>query len=255
MSLPFLSGRLFEAVTTFVAALALVVLPVLADYPARAGEIAPPAISILGVGNVNARPDMATVSTGVVSEAKTAGEALSANTTAMTSIVAWLKENGIEDRDIQTSGFAVQPRYTYPAQQTNGERRPPRIVGYTVSNQVTIRVRDLEKLGDILDQVVSEGSNQINGVSFTFSEPEKLLDMARANAMADAIRKAKIYTDAAGIGIGRITSISEIDRNRPQPQYDMARAGVVMSEAPPVPMEAGERTLSVQINVTWELDQ
>ncbi len=254
MSLPFLSGRLIEAATTFVAALALVVLPVLADHPARAGETSPPAISIVGTGRVQARPDMAVVSTGVVSEAKTAREALTANTAAMTGIVEKLKGNGIEDRDIQTSGFAVQPRYTYPAQQSSGERLPPRIAGYTVSNQVTIRVRDIAKLGDILDQVVSEGSNQINGVSFTFSEPEKLLDMARARAMADAIRKAKIYTDAAGIGTGSITSISEIDSYQPQLRYDMARSEMAVSGAP-VPMEAGERSLSVQVSVTWELDQ
>ncbi len=254
MSLPFLTGRLFEATTTFVAALALVILPVLADYPARAEEANAPAISIVGIGNVYARPDMAMVSTGVVNEAKTAREALNANTAAMTNIVEWLKDNGIEDRDIQTSGFAVQPRYTYPAQQSSGERQPPRITGYTVSNLVTIRVRDIAKLGGILDQVVSEGSNQINGVSFTFSEPEKLLDMARANAMADAIRKAGIYTDAAEIGIGRITSISESGGYQPQPQIRMQRAEMAMSDAP-VPMEAGEQTLSVQVNVTWELDQ
>ncbi len=254
MSLPFLSGRLFEAATTFVAALALVALPVLADYPARAGEVSPPVISIVGVGNVSARPDMAVVSTGVVSEAKTARAALSANTTAMTSIVEWLKQNGIGERDIQTSGFAIQPRYSYPAQQDNGERPLPRIVGYSVSNQVTIRVRDIAKLGDILDQVVTEGSNRINDVSFTFSEPEKLLDTARANAMADAIRKAKIYTDAAGIGVGRVTSISEAGGTRPQPEFRMASAATNMPPAP-VPMEAGEQTLSVQVSVTWELDQ
>ena len=254
MHLPLLSGRLIEAAITVIAALTLFVLPVLSDYKANAEEASPAIISLVGIGSVSARPDMAAVSTGVVSEAKTARAALSANTAAMTSIVDWLKENGIEDRDIQTSGFAVQPRYTQPQTQSNGERSPPRIVGYSVSNQVTIRVRDISQLGGILDHVVTEGSNRVNGVSFTFSEHEKLLDMARANAMADAIRKAKIYTEAAGIGIGRITNISENGGYQPQPQYRMARAEMSMADAP-VPMEAGEQTLSVQVNVTWELDQ
>lgn len=254
MHLPFLSSRLFDVTTTFFAAFALVFLPLFADDVARADEPQPAVINLVGIGEVSARPDMAMVSTGVVSEAKSAREALSANTAAMTGIVDWLKANGIEDRDIQTSGFSVQPRYTNPQVQSNGERPPPRIVGYTVSNQVTIRVRDIANLGGILDHVVTEGSNRINGVSFTFSEPEKLLDLARANAMADAIRKANIYTDAAGIGIGRITNISESGGYRPQPQYRRARAEMSMADAP-VPMEAGEQTTSVQISVTWELDQ
>lgn len=244
----------YSALSLF-AAVALSLLSVLASSPALADTDDPGTISLVGVGTVSARPDMAIVATGVVSEAKTARAALSANTAAMTSVIEGLKAAGIEDRDIQTSGFSVQPRYTQANVRSNGQRPPPELVGYSVSNQVTIRVRDIAKLGDILDQVVSQGSNRINGVSFTFSEPEQLMDIARANAMADAIRRAKLYTDAAGIGLGRITNISENGGYVPQPQYRGRAEMSMVSEPVPVPMEAGEQTLSVNLSVTWELDQ
>jgi uncharacterized protein len=239
------------AVMLVSAALALVIpTNALADDD----EPKPGLISLEGIGEVSGRPDMAVVSTGVVSEAKTAREALSANTEAMANVVSWLKGNGIEEKDIQTSGFSVQPRYTQPRVNSNGERPPPRIVGYTVSNQVTIRVRDIGNLGNILDQVVSSGSNNINGVSFTFSEPGKMLDEARARAMKDALRKANIYTDAAGISLGRITAINEQGNYYPEARFAQARTMAMASDAA-VPMEAGEQTLRVQINVTWELSQ
>ncbi len=253
MSSYLISDRSRSSVLSLFTAFALSLLTVLVSNPVLADADEPGTISLVGVGEVSARPDMATVATGVVSEAKTARAALSANTAAMTSVIEWLKAAGIEDRDIQTSGFSVQPRYTQPEVRSDGQRPPPELVGYSVSNQVTIRVRDIAMLGDILDHVVSQGSNRINGVSFTFSEPEKLMDIARANAMADAIRRAKLYTEAAGIGLGRITNISENGGYVPQPQY-RARAEMSMVSAP-VPMEAGEQTLSVNLSVTWELDQ
>ncbi|MBZ0216632.1 MAG: SIMPL domain-containing protein [Fimbriimonadaceae bacterium] len=249
---PYLTGQIALFAGAFL--LAVWSMITLAPVPAYADDekSKPGIITLEGVGEVSGRPDMAVVSTGVVSEAKTARDALTANTKAMSDVIAWLKDNGIADKDIQTSGFSVQPRYTQAPVNSNGERPPPRIVGYTVSNQVTIRVRDINNLGIILDQVVTTGSNQINGVSFTFAEPGKLLDEARALAMKDAIRKAEIYTSAAGIKLGRITVINEQGGYQPMSQYARGRAMAMESPAP-VPMEAGEQTMSIQINVSWEL--
>ncbi len=237
-------------------ALGLAILMLAVAGPVRAEQDTPRpgTLTLEGVGEISGRPDMAMVSTGVVSEAKTARAALSANTKAMNEVVSWLKSNGIADKDIQTSGFSVQPRYTQPHANSNGERPPPRIVGYTVSNQVTIRVREIDQLGTILDHVVTSGSNRVNGISFAFSNADEMLDQARALAMADAIRKAGIYTGAAKIGLGRITAISEIGGYRPQPQMMRMQARAMESGAP-VPVEAGEQTLRMQINVSWELDQ
>lgn len=237
------------AISTFVPLPALTGSALADDDGPKPGHI-----SLTGIGEISGRPDMAVVSTGVVSEAKTARDALSANTAAMSNVVTWLKDNGIAEKDIQTSGFSVQPRYTQVRVNSNGERPPPRIVGYTVSNQVTIRVRAIENLGAILDHVVSNGANNVHGVSFTFADPGKMMDEARERAMKDAMRKAGIYTDAAGIALGRITAINEQSGHRPQPQYARMQS-MAMDSAESVPMEAGEQTLRVQINVTWELDQ
>ena len=193
--------------------------PALAD----SDMIKPGVITLEGVGEVSGRADMAIITTGVVSEAKTAREALNSNTKAMSDVIEWLKKNDIASRDIQTSGFSVQPRYTQVRANSNGERPPPRIVGYAVSNQVTIRIRNIENLGIILDHVVSSGSNRINGINFTFSKMDEMLDRARTNAMKDAMRKAGIYSQAANVELGRITMINELGGYRPQPQM-MGRA-------------------------------
>lgn len=247
--------RLLTFLAMPLAGLALLLAGALAPVPALAKDD-PAHMNLNGVGEINAKPDMAIVSSGVVTEAKTARAALDANTEAMTRVVDLLRAEGIEQKDLQTSGFSVQPQYTRPRRNSSGEQPPPRIVGYSVSNQLTVKVRDLEKLGIILDKVVSAGSNRVNGVSFTFSNPRTLMDLARARAMEDALRKANIYVDAAGIKLGRITNISEQGSFHPQPRFrTMARAEMAADAAAPVPMEAGQQTLSVQISVTWELDQ
>ncbi len=204
-------------------------------------------ISLSGHGEVRMVPDMAMVTVGVVSSAPAARDALDANTKSMAAIMAALKTAQIEMRDVQTSNFTVNPRYDYG--QNNGQ--PPKMVGYDVSNNVTVTVRKLENLGAVLDEMVSAGSNQINGVSFQVSKPEAATDEARKLAVEDAQRKAKIYAGATGVALGNIVSISEGGGYQP-PTPVFAKA--MRSEgAADVPMAQGEQAIGADVNIVWEI--
>jgi len=222
------------------------------SLPAFADDAKPsPSISIQGHGEVVAAPDTAAVTAGVTTQGATAREALDANTKAMTGLIATLKAAGVESRDIQTSDFSVNPQYVYPDKDANGVTPAPRITGYSVQNGVNVKIRKLADLGKILDQIVSAGSNTINGVSFSVEDPAKLLDEARKAAFADAAGKAKTYADAAGVGLGTIISISEgsnVSPPRPVMFNAMAKA-----DAAPVPVEAGQLTFDVDASVVWAL--
>jgi uncharacterized protein YggE len=207
----------------------------------------PRLISLSGNGEVRRAPDIAFVTTGVLSQGTTAAEALAANTSAMNALFAALKDGGIAEKDVQTSNFMVQPRYNFQ------ENKAPELVGYDVSNNVTITVRKIGDLGALLDKVVQAGSNQINGIGFDVSEPSASLDQARKLATEDATRKAKIYAEAMGVTLGPVMSISEGVSY--QPPMPMARGKVMMADAAaaPVPVAAGEQRLSVDVNITWEI--
>lgn len=226
----------------------------LITVPAAAQELSPrrPTISLTGEGTISAAPDRATINSAVVTEGKTAREALDANTSAMGKVINSYRETGLEDRDIATSGFTIQPHYVYPDRK-NASQEAPRITGYEVRNTVSVRVRDLSKLGDILDKAVTSGANQFNGLSFEVSDADQRLDEARKAAFADAKRKAQIYAESAGVSLGRITQIAENTANRPMPM--MMRADFAEAKAAaPVPIAPGERELQVTVNVTFELE-
>ena len=155
-----------------------------------------------------------------------------------------LKASGIADKDIQTSSLRIEPRYTRPR-----EGEFAQIDGYRVTNQVQVVVRDLDKIGDILDQLVTLGANQTNGLSFEASKAETLRDDARKEAVANAKRRAELYAAAAGVELGEVLSIDEGGGgDAPQPVMHMARA---MKAS--VPIERGSETLSAQVTITWAL--
>lgn len=221
--------------------------PALADDRAQ-----PSTISITGSGEVSAVPDTATVTSGVTTDGKTAREALDANTAAMTALIDALKALGIEAKDIQTSNFSVTPQYVYSNEtDANGYAKPPKMVGYQVSNSVSVRVRDLPKLGEYLDKMVTVGANTIGGVSFSVADTSKLLDEARKLAFDSAKAKASVYGDAAGLELGRILSISE-NASYGVPEGYAIKAMDAVSAAP-VPVQAGEMTYSISVNVQWEV--
>jgi uncharacterized protein YggE len=233
-----------------VAALSLASLAAIALVtPAMAQESKslPRLISLTGHGEVKAKPDMAVVSIGVMTQAATAREGLTQNTGAMEKVFASLKASGIEPKDIQTSNFMINPRYQYD--QNNAQ--PPRVVGYDVSNTVTVSVRKLDTLGAMLDKVVGEGSNQITGVTFAIADDEQLKDSARKLAVADAERKAKLYADTAHIALGQIVSVSEGTYQPPQPVYAKAMRSEASGSA--VPIAEGEQVVAIDVNIAWEI--
>jgi uncharacterized protein len=218
------------------------------SLPAYAGTI-----TIEGRGEVMAVPDMAQINSGVTTQGATAREALDANTAAMADLIAELKAAGIEPRDIQTSGFSVNPNYVYTDERdANGYSLPPKINGYQVANTVTVTVRDLDALGSILDKSVTVGANTVNGVSFAVADPSEIYDEARKAAFADAREKAELYAAEAGGTLKEILSISEGQTfNDPQPYPMYARAD--MAASAPVPVQAGELAFAINVSVQWEL--
>jgi uncharacterized protein YggE len=238
------------------AVLALVLASLSMPAAAQQMPVPPPTISLTGHGEVTGAPDTAFVTSGVTTQGATAREALDANTAAMTQLIAALKGAGIADRDIQTSGFSVNPNYVYPSEpDRNGYTQPPRIVGYSVVNMVTVRVRRIETLGAVLDQSVTVGANTINGISFSVDDPSALYDAARKAAFADARDKAVLYAGAAGVSLGKITAINETPSyGQPQP-FMMKAANADMAAAPPVPVQAGELTFAIDVSVSWVLGE
>lgn len=205
-------------------------------------------ISLTGHGEVRAVPDMAVINMGVVSSAETARAALDANTKAMTELMANLKAANIEDKDIATSNFSVNPRLDYG--QNGGQ--VPKLVGYDVNNTVTVIIRKIDGLGALLDKAVSSGSNQINGISFSVSNPDAAMDEARKLAVKDATHKAQIYAGAASINLGNIMSVSE-SSGVAEPQVMFSRAKAMAADSAPVPIAQGSQVISVDVNVSWEI--
>ncbi len=224
-------------------------LAVLNAAPASAEEMKMPrTIALSGHGEIRMAPDMASINVGVLSQSVTAAEALAANTAAMNEVFAALKAAGIAEKDVQTSNFMVQPRYDY-----NQNNVPPKLIGYDVSNAVTITVRKIETLGAILDKMVQSGSNTVNGIQFGISKPQAAEDEARKLALADARHKAELYAGAGKLKLGNILSLSEGGAYQPPVpiQSKMMRGEAMASD---VPIAAGEQALSIDVNVVWEIE-
>ena len=207
--------------------------------PASAG--AQGRIVVIGEGSVSAVPDYAQIIGGVTTQGKSVNEAAAANSKIMAAITAALLNAGIVQKDIQTSRFAIQPDYT-PS--------PVKISGYEVSNQVTVKIRDLDKAGDILERMVGAGATNVGNIQFQHNDPSKLLDQARDAAVADAKRKAEVYAKASGITLGRVVWLTE-DAGY-APPMPMLAARATMGAAAPVPISTGEDTLHVRITVGFD---
>ena len=213
-----------------------------------------PRILVTGEGSVDIAPDMAILSLTVTRQAETARAALDANSSAMKEVQAAMTSAGIEQRDLQTAGFSIQPNYFYPPQQPSGKREPPKIVGYTVRNSLTVRVRDIGTVGLILDKSVSLGVNEGGNIMFTNDDPAEAITRARVKAVHHAIDKAKTLAGAAGVKTGQILEISE-QSYAPRPM-SMARAEVAMGHsADTVPIATGENTYKVNVNMSIAIDQ
>ena len=214
--------------------------------PAWSQEEQPRVIIVSGEGRAEAIPDMASLRLGVVTEAEVAGEAIAANSEAMAQVLDRLTGLGIADRDLQTSSFSVSPRYS---DSSNGGRRE--IVGYAVSNLLTVRVRDLGRLGEVMDAVAQDGANRFDGLSFGLQDPDKALEQARLLAVADGRAKAELFAEAAAVSLGELLTLSEAGAT-PRP-LSMARAEMAMDSAP-VPIAQGEIEVSASVTLTYAIE-
>lgn len=209
-------------------------------------------VTVSGAGSADVTPDIAYVTLGVTTDAKTAREALTQNNTQMQSLMTALASAGIASADIKTQGLQVFPRYNNnpnPPTTTQGETTNE-LVGFTASNTVEVTVRQINNLGQILDQAVTAGSNQIQGIRFDVKDPSQVMDQARQAAMQDAAHKAQQLATLSNAKLGVVITINE-ESNRPIPFQ--ASGGVAASMAQAVPVSPGTQTVTVNLTVTWEL--
>ncbi|HET6397502.1 MAG TPA: SIMPL domain-containing protein [Pseudoxanthomonas sp.] len=203
-------------------------------------------LSVSAQAEARRAPDVATVSAGVVTQAADGNTAMRQNAELMNRVLAAVKAAGVADKDVQTSGINLHPQYRY------AENQPPVITGYQATNTVNVKLRDVAKLGKVLDALVSSGANQINGPSFGIDDPEPLYDQARLQALERARARAETYARALGLRVRRVVSINEGGGMMPMPPPRMA---VMKAEAAfdSTPVAAGESSVSVSLDVMFEL--
>lgn len=193
------TGRMLKTTLIASAMMGVLMLPALAD------PTPPPALTISAMGSASAAPDIAVVTLGVVSEGKTAREALTANAGDMNAVVDTITGAGIDKKDVSTSGLFVEPIYSEPTKATGGRST---IISYRVTNQLTVRIRDIDTSGALLDKVIAAGANRVNGVSFEIGDRKSLADQAIKAAVAEAKRRAALTAEAAGVQLGPIQSLT-----------------------------------------------
>jgi uncharacterized protein len=211
-------------------------------------QLAGTRLDVTARGEVRRVPDVAVISAGVVTQSADAGTAMRDNAARIARVVAALKKAGIADKDIATSSISLSPQYRY----NNNE--PPVITGYQANNQLTIRFRDIGKSGAIIDALVKEGANQVNGPSMEIDKPEAALDEARIMATKAARARADLYAGALGLKVKRVVSLSEQDGGSPQPMpMMMARGAMADSGEAKTAVMAGEQGIGVTVSVVFEL--
>ncbi len=230
-----------------IAALLALALSAPAAAQSPGAPLLPPDATLLSVSaqaEASRAPDIATVSAGVVTQAADGNTAMRQNAEQMNRVLAAVRAAGVADRDVQTSGINLHPQYRYE------ENQPPRITGYQASNTVNVKLRDVAKMGKVLDALVASGANQINGPSFGTDNAEPLYDQARVEALRRARDRADTYAKALDLRVRRIVSISEGGAAMPVP---MPRMAAMKAEAYDTPVAAGESSVSVNLDVVFEL--
>ncbi len=208
----------------------------------RAEEPVERRLTVTGRGEIRAVPDMASLAIGVETEAKTPGEALARNAARMTKVIQRLEQAGIAGRDMQTSQLSIWPVYAE-------RQQPPRTVAYRATNRLDVTLRDIDRLGEVLDRVVADGANQVTGPTFSVAEPTPLLQAARDAAVADAIAKAEGLAAAAGVGLGRIIALDE-QAGGPV----LGRQARVEAMTASTPIAPGETLFSAGVTMVFEID-
>lgn len=233
---------------TLASAIALAAAPLsAAEAQDAAPSVAGTRLDIVATGEVTRVPDIARINAGVVTLAPSATAAIEQNAARMAAVRAALRRAGIADRDIQTSSINLNPEYRYQ------ENQPPVLTGYRAGNEVSVRFRDIRNTGRILDALVAQGANQINGPTLELDKPQEALDEARLAALKTAQARADLYARALGKRVRRIVAVSEAGAEyRPHPR-PMARVMAEQASAATA-IDPGEQTVSVPLTVTFEID-
>jgi hypothetical protein len=205
-------------------------------------------VSVMGSGKAILTPDIAYVNIGVHTENKNAAEAVAANTTQAQKVIDAIKAMGIDAKDIQTTNFSI-----YPQQQYDPNGKPTGEITYIVDNSVYVTVRDLDKIGDLLDAAVQAGANSISGIQFDVADKTQALSEARQAAVNDARAKAEELAEAAGVTLGDVQTIAENTSSPPMPMYDMRAASAAMESAA-VPVSPGQMTITVDVSIVYLID-
>lgn len=194
-------------------------------------------------------PDLAIINAGVQTDAATAQAAMADNARKMAAVIATLKQRGVADKDMQTSGLSLNAQYDYRQGNT------PKLTGYQATNTLTLRLRKLDSAGAMLDSLVTAGVNQINGPTFDLSDPEAALDEARQKAVQMARTRADLYAAAAGLKVKRILSIAEGGAPAPQPVFlKAARMAAATPADATTELAPGEISRTATVSITFELE-
>jgi uncharacterized protein YggE len=208
---------------------------------------------VVGRGVVEAAPDVAVVQVGVTVQARSAAAAIDSNSAAARRVIDQARAAGVESADIGTASVQLSPNFKTVQDSSGAMRQQPD--GYTASNTVQVRLRDLAKVGGFARDVVDQGANRIDGIQFGLLDPNRAADEARDAAVADAVRQAQRLAAAAGIGLGRIETIASPPRGNVQPLMERGPAAMAARSAKrgPVPVEAGSIEVSAEVEITWSL--
>lgn len=217
-------------------------------FSAAFAEDAVRTMVITGSAEVAAKPDMARISLGVTQQGKTADQALAAMSDQVAKVLAYLETAGIAPEDMQTSGLSLSPRYA--SRDSTPSDQAPAIVGYVAAMSISVTVQELDQLGTLLDASVKSGANRMNGLSFAVEDPGDLLDEARRAAVADAMARAEVLADAAGVGLGAIQSISESSGGGMPYAADMR----MIEAAAAVPVAEGAVNYSANVTIVFEIN-
>lgn len=213
-----------------------------------------PAITTSGEASVEVVPDVATISLGIDTERPKAADAAHENARAAQAIVAEIKAQGIDAKDIKTLSVTLVPVYD-EERGANGSVSKRTLRGYSASETLSVRIKDIGKAGALASQLLDKGANRFNGITYDYSQKDEKYNELRAGAVRDALRKASSYADALGIKLGRVLEIAPQAHLPlpPGPTRMMAAAAPAQGAAVAIPVEPGIETLRTEVQVTWEL--
>ncbi len=241
-TIPTVGAVAIGALVVAVVALALRPMPVI-GAPATSDQPAVHTITVSGTGSITLVPDTGHVGVGVTISKPTVRAARQAAADAMTSIIAAIKALGVDEKDIKTTGINLNPQYS--------NAQPPKVVGYVISEQVEVTVRDIDKTGDVVDAATTSGATDVNGIWFDVADPAKAMNDARAAAVEAAKASAQAMASAAGVNLGGVISMSETQTNYPMPY---ALAGAARAADTATPVQTGTQDIQAQVTVVFEID-